>query len=216
MTRRLEIILLYVLLTAGGLWHLLGWFQVLMQRLAGVFLIGLSILLLVRFIQTQNLRAKSVFWATIVILGGFSFEWIGLRTGIVFGHYLYGDILQPQAAGVPIAIGFAWLSIQLSAAAVAQRLMQKRRTLLFAVVTALLMVGFDFIMEPAAVYLRYWQWQDGLPPLQNYVGWFLISLIFSSLGTRWKMFETRLPDLIFHSFWAELIYFLLIILRASL
>ena len=43
---------------------------------------------------------------------------------------------------------------------------------------ATLAVFFDWIMEPVAVKLGYWQWLgDGEIPLYNYICWFIISMM---------------------------------------
>jgi len=43
---------------------------------------------------------------------------------------------------------------------------------------ATLAVLFDYLMEPVAIKLGYWQWLDkGEIPLYNYICWFIISMI---------------------------------------
>lgn len=213
--RKIELFLLYLLLTAGGVWHLLGWFQTLMRFAAAPLLMALSILLLAKMLSVhRGQTAAVVIWSLVVFVGGFLFETIGVKTGLVFGQYEYGDVLQPQIAGVPLAIGFAWLGIQISSLAVVQMFSRKlHRPYFIAGLTALLMVAFDVLMEPAAVYLGYWTWVAG-PPLHNYLGWFVISLLFSLLGARMRLFETRLPSFARHAFLAQMIYFILIFLKS--
>ena len=41
---------------------------------------------------------------------------------------------------------------------------------------AFLATGFDWIMEPVAMKLDYWQWVGQIIPFQNYRAWFLIGL----------------------------------------
>lgn len=208
-----ELFLLYLLLTAGGVWHLLGWFQTVMRITAGPLLIALAIYLFVNFSGIQTQKKRAFWWAVVVFLGGFLFEAVGVKTGLIFGDYAYGSVLQPQVAGVPLAIGFAWLGIQISSLAVAQRLLSRRSPFMIALVTALLMVAFDVFMEPAAIHLDYWTWVGGRPPLHNYLGWFAIALLFSLLGAGLKLFEKRLPTFALHAYIAQLIYFVLINLK---
>jgi uncharacterized membrane protein len=40
---------------------------------------------------------------------------------------------------------------------------------------AILAVVFDYVLEPVAINLNYWQWAYNIIPLQNYLAWFLIS-----------------------------------------
>lgn len=205
-----ELILLYLLLIAGGVWHLLGWFQDLMRLTAGPLLIALAVFLFVTFLSVQAQKPRAVLWGLLVFAGGFLFEAVGVKTGLIFGDYTYGSVLQPQITGVPLAIGFAWLGIQISSLAVAQRLLPRRSPYLIALATALLMVAFDVFMEPAAIYLNYWTWSGGHPPLHNYLGWFGIALLFSLLGARLQLYEKRLPIFALHAYAAQLIYFVLI------
>ena len=43
------------------------------------------------------------------------------------------------------------------------------------------MLFFDWLMEPVAVKLGYWQWINGEIPFFNYVSWFIISIILLSV-----------------------------------
>ena len=48
------------------------------------------------------------------------------------------------------------------------------------------MFFFDLTMEPAAIALGYWTWEQGAVPLANYLSWFLLGFVFLLLhrGTR--------------------------------
>jgi putative membrane protein len=217
---RLKIGTLYLLLVAGGLWHLLGVLQKLMLWLAAPILIFLAVVLffemwMVNRCETGQISAF-VLWCAFVLAGGFVIEIIGVKTGAVFGRYEYGHVLKPAIGGTPIAIGFAWLAIQLSSLAVAQRLFAffKKRSVFLPVLTALLMVLFDFFMEPAAVYLEYWRWFEGSIPFRNYLAWFLIGLFFSTAGYVLGIFRLRTTRFAFHAYVAQLIYFILVDIKA--
>jgi putative membrane protein len=43
------------------------------------------------------------------------------------------------------------------------------------------MVSYDLLLEPVAIKLDFWNWQGGAIPLQNYVAWYVISVVFLSL-----------------------------------
>ncbi len=213
---------LYFFLVAGGTWHVLGWFQTLMRWLAAPLLIGLALLVLwfvsrsedESKIPTDRMRLHG--WAIFVLIVSFIIEWIGVRTGRIFGHYHYGEILQPMLYGVPLAIGFAWLCMLLTSVAVFQRLSPKAlqsNAVTFASGAAVFMVLFDFIMEPAATVLNYWNWKDGLIPVQNYIAWYVISFLFVIFGRSLGLFRKKLPLIAFHAYFAQLIYFALVILK---
>ncbi|HNW60182.1 MAG TPA: carotenoid biosynthesis protein [bacterium] len=209
----LAIFLLYFLLAAGGLWNLLGWFQELMRLLAAPLLIALAILLAAIHARRQAAPRRALLSYAGVVVSSFLLEWLGVTTGKVFGPYRYGEVLQPQLFGVPLAIGFAWLGMLISAAAVADGLMQRlpgRSPWVQVVFTAVLMLVFDAVMEPAAVRLDYWQWQGNLIPPQNYVAWFLFSLFYSAAAWRLGLFRNGLPAFCRHAWLAQLFYFLLV------
>jgi putative membrane protein len=43
---------------------------------------------------------------------------------------------------------------------------------------AILMVMYDILLELITSDLGMWYWKEGVIPLQNFIGWFLVSLIF--------------------------------------
>ncbi|MBL0357516.1 MAG: carotenoid biosynthesis protein [Chitinophagaceae bacterium] len=55
---------------------------------------------------------------------------------------------------------------------------------------ATLAVIFDWLIEPVAVKLGYWQWQSNDIPVYNYICWFIISLVLLGLFRLLK-FEKR-------------------------
>jgi putative membrane protein len=210
---------LYFFLFAGGLWHVLGVFQMLMRILAAPLLIALSIIVFAvtfRILKDKKIRLLFIAWAILVIVGSFVIEWFGVRTGKIFGLYFYGEALQPILSGVPIAIGFAWLCILLTSVAVVQRILQKFSNYHFiiqAISISLLMVLFDIVMEPAAMKLSYWTWLGDSIPIQNFIAWFVISLLFGLIGLPLNLFKEKLPAVVFHAYFAQLIYFGMVILK---
>lgn len=198
---------------------MLGIFQTLMKILAAPLLIALSIICFVVTLRILNDRkARLLFfgWAILVIIGSFAIEWLGVKSGKIFGHYAYGDTLRPILFGVPIAIGFAWLCMLLTSTAVVQRILPKFSSyhfLLQAISISLLMVLFDLVMEPAAMKLGYWTWLDGSIPFQNFIAWFGISLLFALIAVPMDLFKTNLPAIVFHAYFAQLVYFGMVILK---
>jgi len=49
------------------------------------------------------------------------------------------------------------------------------------VFASILMVLTDYIIEPMAGALDFWYWVGGNIPIQNYVGWFFVSLIIHTI-----------------------------------
>jgi uncharacterized membrane protein len=219
LSHQIPIAALYFFLFAGGLWHVLGVFQTLMRILAAPLLIVLSVIVFTityRILKNKKIRLKLLFWAMLVLVGSFSIELLGVKSGKIFGQYIYGETLQPILFGVPIAIGFAWLCMLLTSTAVAQRILPKfsnYHLVIQAISISLLMVLFDLVMEPAAMGLGYWTWLGGSVPIQNFIAWFGISLFFATIGVGIRLFKEKLPSIVFHAYFAQLIYFGLVILK---
>ena len=216
---RLHLFLLYFLLAAGGLWHLLGWFQPLMRLLAAPMLIALSVIVSIAQIRHDRLQQHSggtwrwYGYFTFVIVSAFLLEWMGVTSGKIFGVYAYGEVLQPKLMGVPVAMGFAWLSMVLSSAGVAEWLKAKSGWMgpwLTPLFIALLMLLFDWVMEPAAVKLGYWHWREGSIPLQNYLAWFVFSFFYAVIAGRLGLLRRGTPVLSRHAWLAQIIYFILV------
>ena len=219
LSHQIPIAALYFFLFAGGLWHVLGVFQSLMQILAAPLLIALAIIVFyitLRILSDKKIKLQFLFWAILVIVGSFVIEWLGVKTGRIFGHYAYGETLKPIFFGVPIAIGFAWLGMLLTSAAVMQRILPKFSSyhiLIQATSISLLMVLFDIVMEPAAMKLGYWTWLGGSIPIRNFIAWFVISLFFALIAVPMGLFKAKLPAFVFHAYLAQFIYFGLVILK---
>jgi putative membrane protein len=53
--------------------------------------------------------------------------------------------------------------------------------LIVSILAGILATVFDWIMEPVAIHLDYWQWTGGDIPFQNYAAWFLIATMAAFL-----------------------------------
>lgn len=134
-----------------------------------------------------------LFLFAVCFIIGFAVELIGTSTGYLFGDYQYGNVLGPQVRGVPLIIGVNWFIIIFCCGNAMQMLMRKisakltpdqnlgsslTRALSIIIDGATMAVLFDWLMEPVAVKLGYWQWLgDGEIPFFNYICWFIISIM---------------------------------------
>jgi putative membrane protein len=121
---------------------------------------------------------RTLLWLLAAGLITFFIEVAGVATGKIFGAYAYTDILGARVFGVPPLIGFNWMLVLFGSINLA-RIISRSPAFTIAIAT-LCAPLFDFVMEPVAVALNYWQWHAGSPPLQNYVVWGAISGILSS------------------------------------
>jgi len=143
---------------------------------------------------SKNKNFVIFFIAAYVI--GFAAEVTGVNTALLFGEYSYGKILGVQLFNVPLIIGLNWFVIIYCTATITQvyedYLLKKIREqgiemkphlqfISFIVDAALLILLFDWVMEPAALKLGYWQWKGNTIPLYNYICWIIISALLLAL-----------------------------------
>ena len=157
-----------------------------------------NLLLMFALIVWTQEEKNSYFWVFMIttVAAGIAVEVLGVNTGVLFGEYIYGSVLGYKVKNVPLMIGVNWfviiyccgISIHSLLTAVVEKLAVEEaapkksiRALSVMVDGATLAVFFDWIMEPAAVKLGFWQWQDQEIPLFNYISWFLVSLLLLAL-----------------------------------
>ena len=150
--------------------------------------------------------AKHVIIFTLVYALGFLVEMVGANSGLVFGTYTYGSGLGIKVAGTPIIIGLNWLFLVYTSAAIVERL--KTNTAMKILLGALLLVGYDLVLEQVAPKLNMWYWEGGAIPLQNYLAWFVIAILFHSLFKTFRI-NTRNP-LAGILFVSQLVFFILL------
>lgn len=118
-------------------------------------------------------------YAVLAFLTGYLVEVLGVHTGQIFGQYAYGWGLGFQVWSVPPVIGINWLTLSYCCGSVCDRL--PAPTYVKVGAAASLMVLLDVFIEPVAVALDFWTWFNQPVPLQNYVGWWVVSAALFSL-----------------------------------
>ena len=223
--RKIKILILYFFLIAGGLWHILGLFQYWMELLASPVITAIAMWILIELLQSgkvQNtdinrlkphkLKTRIICFSSFVFILSWFIEYIGVRTGALFGEYKYGETLYPLLAEVPFIIGFAWFTALFSSTALMQKINYFGNISDYgkALLIGLFMVVFDAFMEPAAVKLDYWHWSNNLPPIQNYLIWFIMGYLFALTGLKIQVLKVPMPHIALHAYFAQLIYFSMI------
>lgn len=140
--------------------------------------LGLSFLnLLLSFVVVLLARGKDHqkfhLFLFLAFLVGMTVEWIGTKTGLLFGNYSYGANLGPKISGVPLVIGFNWGILVVTSASIINHI--KASVLIKTILAAALMTFLDVLMEPVAIQSDYWTWVGEIP-LYNYICWFIVSL----------------------------------------
>ncbi len=142
-------------------------------------LVSINILLssALLFLYHQDRNFKGFLILLTIGLCGFLVEIVGVNTGLLFGNYSYGTNLGFKLAGTPLLIGLNWLVLIYCMMNTFDRIKYKWY---FPFVGSAGMVIFDLVMEPVAVRIGMWEWENGSIPVSNYVTWFLVSLLMFS------------------------------------
>ncbi|MFM8450228.1 MAG: carotenoid biosynthesis protein [Haliscomenobacter sp.] len=144
----------------------------------------LSAGILMAFQPAPNTRTKQL--VIICFITGFLAEVIGVKTGLLFGNYTYGEVLGFKIWDTPLLIGINWILVTFSAASFIQWLLPRGTAVsLRVVLAALAMVGLDLLIEPDAIQYQMWTWNEGVIPLRNYLGWFVVALPLQVLYHYW-------------------------------
>ncbi|MFY0599574.1 MAG: carotenoid biosynthesis protein [Cyclobacteriaceae bacterium] len=110
---------------------------------------------------------------------GFIVELMGVKTGMIFGSYEYGNTLGMKLWDVPIIIGINWFILSYAFGCITKHL--RIHFVLKSIIAASMMTLLDFLIEPVAIYLDYWSWENNEIPIQNYLGWFITALLIQLL-----------------------------------
>lgn len=113
--------------------------------------------------------------SSVIFLAGFLLEVAGVNTGLIFGEYAYGKTLGVKLWNTPLMIGVNWLLLIYSAWVLTGFITSSRW--LRYILGGLAMVAYDIVLEPAAIRLDMWTWAGVAVPIQNYVSWFVFSVI---------------------------------------
>lgn len=165
----------------------------------------MSFFLLMWFHQ-GGFSARTILVFAFIFLAGYFVEVAGVATGIIFGNYTYGGGLGIKVFDTPLLIGINWLMLSYATASIMQPL--KVHGITKALLAATAMVVYDIVMEQTAPMLHMWFWKDGVIPLENYVAWFLLSLLFQAVLLS---FRIRLKNALALTLFSSLFIFSLVL-----
>jgi putative membrane protein len=184
------------------LFHGTGVLGILFTPYKDWFVSSTPLVLLFMFFLLANTQLKAIknfllsFAIAFVISMGT--EIIGVNTGLLFGQYQYGPVLGPKILGVPWLIGLNWFvivycsgsflvhSLELMKSKFNIRVTATSSTAMIVLGGAAMATFFDFILEPVAVKLNFWTWNNGDIPLYNYLCWFLVSAVLLRINLQLK------------------------------
>lgn len=162
------------------IFHLVGLLGFLIPAAIPYFLKLVPFHLLLMFaviIFSYNADVKRLLlFVSGVFLCGYLVEVLGVHTGKIFGSYYYGDTLGYKVAAVPLLMGVNWVILIFSVGQTMKAL-KIRNSIASSALGAAVLVCFDFFLEPVAMKFNYWQWDWHEIPVQNYVAWYIVSVI---------------------------------------
>jgi putative membrane protein len=152
-----------------------------------------------------------IFFFTVTI-SSFIVEVIGVKTGDIFGNYIYLSSLGPKILETPVIIGVNWMMLTYCSAAIMHYISKRSLGVVSNIIRitggAALMTGYDFIAELIAPQMNMWRFDGGTPPALNYLMWFILGLIFHTLFNSLKIKPIGKPAIAL--FVLQLIFFSLI------
>ena len=165
--------------------------------------LNLAIMAFVLVIHSPYNKLKFWVGVTLFFIGGMMVEYLGVQYGLFFGSYEYGANMGPKLGGVPWLIGLNWALLTMVTGVIAYSLFKNSIARIFA--GASLMVFLDIFLEHSAPIFNYWEFEGGSVPLDNYIAWFVISLIFHAIFKILKLYSNSQVSI--HLYMAQLVYF---------
>jgi len=184
----LSIFLLLLIHVAGGI-GMIYFDTSLFAKATPINLLAMVVLILW---NQEGLNNRFYLAISIAFLIGFLSEVAGVNGGFLFGHYSYGNILGFKLMHVPVLISLNWFAVVYSSYVTASLMLRflgydvsnssviKLQSLIVqCLLAASIATFFDWLMEPVAVQLGFWAWENEIIPLFNFVSWFGISFFIS-------------------------------------
>ncbi len=192
---------------ASGAWaHLLPAVLPITKVTTDMLLLGICGTLL-WLLYRRNRDLRLFYWSAAAYTGTFFIEVAGVATGMIFGEYHYGGTMWLQWLNVPLVIALNWTALILATNDLAARWL--RQPLAISVLASVLIMAYDLCIEPVAVRLDYWQWAGGVIPVQNYLAWGIVALVFS-IPLNYSRIAYRSPLLPIYAL-AQLFFFLVLL-----
>ena len=135
--------------------------------------LGFNFLVILLCLKDQKNRVLKAI--SIPFILGFITEVLGVNFGLIYGSYAYGENLGLKIFDVPLIICLNWCLLTIVSADVGKLISQNKDARIF--FGALLMILLDVLIEISAPRFDFWLFKDGIVPLTNYFGWFIVASI---------------------------------------
>lgn len=174
------------------LFSISGVFGILSDNYSEWFLSMTPLNLLLTFailiINIKDFRPKVVLALSIPFLLGFITEALGVNYGLIFGNYAYGENLGYKVFGVPLMICVNWALLTAVTADVAKYI--SKNLVFSAFLGGAMMTILDILLEVSAPRFDFWEFERGVVPIQNYIGW-LVTAFAAHLGYQYFSIKTN-------------------------
>ena len=137
--------------------------------------LNLLIYLVLIIWNLEHISKKFLIAFSIPFFIGFLTECLGVNYGLLFGTYSYGENLGVKIWGVPLMICVNWALLTFITADLS-RLIHKN-IIVRSFLGGILMMILDLIIEVSAPRFDFWQFENNIIPLKNYIAWFVIGSI---------------------------------------
>jgi putative membrane protein len=134
------------------------------------------------FWSNESLNKKMILSFIITFFIGYGVEVAGVHTGVLFGVYQYGSTLGIKLLDVPLLIGVNWFLLAIASKGIAEKI--SNNSSLNIILAALLMVLLDVLIEPVAIQLDFWNWENNVIPFQNFIMWFITALVIQYIFSK--------------------------------
>ena len=162
---------------------------------------------LIVFLNRTEKGSKFLLFSGVVFLAGLLVEIIGVATGFPFGSYYYGNSLGWKIWEVPLVLGLNWWILVYGSIHLAKVITKHR--LIQIILAPALMLGLDTLIEPLCETLDFWYWKNSVIPFENYVSWYIISIVL--IGLYFSIYKaSKINYMAVVAFVIQVLFFLLL------
>ena len=147
---------------------------------------------LIVYLEEGRWVIRNILAILLILLFSFGIEYVGVNYGYLFGDYKYGSILGFKYYHVPVIIPLTWAMLSIAARSLIN--LVTNQYVISALLSAIVITAYDFLLELVAVRFGWWWWANGEIPIFNYICWFIFSFIF-------QLLFRKIPSITGRSYW---------------
>lgn len=133
----------------------------------------------------KKIDIRFLYAFSIPFIIGFLVEFLGVNYSLFFGTYEYGENLGAKIGGVPIMICINWGVLTVITSDISKII--SKNTVIRFVLGGFMMMILDVVIEISAPRFDFWEFENGVVPLKNYIAWFVIASIAHFFYNRFKI-----------------------------